>query len=487
MIIKCTCYDKCSENPEFRTSNKKSDDHIIKWMRWQENTSRSPQQKYLKSFSNPRSGMSTRNMTYLLQILIAVIIVVVCLVYLPHQSLKKHTHPQVIVKYTTDSPSASLSCSSDEATLYYIQHEEAKCLDGTNPAYYFRPGELNSHWHIHFEGGGWCYDIEACYNRSTDNFRLGSSASYANCMSHDLKDYLSHDQQDNPLMYNWNHVLVKYCDGASYAGNTIQIYNNKPLYFKGMHNRDETIRHLLDVHGMSSATEIVISGCSAGGLGIYLGIDQMADIVHTKAPQAKLRAMSDSGFFPDYTSDEHWQSENEYPEALINNVMDYSQSMKNVFHFTNMSAGAHPACIQHNTEHPELCVFAEYLTPHINTPLFALQPRHDHWQIWHIVGKPFDYALINEFGVNITRRLNETLLSNPHHGAYFDSCIHHCTKCSRTADHMWHGVIKSTVEGYSEADAFQWWYNTKTVPGGRGMLFIQEGTYPCKECCNCVI
>ena len=35
-------------------------------------------------------------------------------------------------------------------------------------------------------------------------------------------------------------------------------------------DRDETIRSLL-ASGMANASEIVISGCSAGGLAIFLG------------------------------------------------------------------------------------------------------------------------------------------------------------------------------------------------------------------------
>lgn len=37
------------------------------------------------------------------------------------------------------------------------------------------------------------------------------------------------------------------------------------LYFKGKQNRDATIQQLLQSEGMNNATDIVISGCSAGG------------------------------------------------------------------------------------------------------------------------------------------------------------------------------------------------------------------------------
>lgn len=77
---------------------------------------------------------------------------------------------------------------------------------------------------------------------------------------------------------------------------------------------------------MTSATEIVISGCSAGGiatlfkyegynkpvysgLGVYLGIDPMRDQILESNAAIKVRAMSDSGYFLSYSSDENWITE----------------------------------------------------------------------------------------------------------------------------------------------------------------------------------
>lgn len=110
-------------------------------------------------------------------------------------------------------------------TLHYVNHESAKCLDGSKPAYYYRPGfgEGKDKWIVFFEGGGWCYDVEQCYLRSKTV--LGSSKDYAPTLDDEvLKFYLSSSEQTNPLMHNWNTVLVKYCDGSSYAGDTVQSY-----------------------------------------------------------------------------------------------------------------------------------------------------------------------------------------------------------------------------------------------------------------------
>ncbi len=68
---------------------------------------------------------------------------------------------------------------------------------------------------MHMEGGGWCYNEDACLERSKTD--LGSSKNWPS-MTY-LSGFLSDDPQLNPLFYNWNMIFLKYCDGASFTGN----------------------------------------------------------------------------------------------------------------------------------------------------------------------------------------------------------------------------------------------------------------------------
>jgi hypothetical protein len=113
------------------------------------------------------------------------------------------------------------------ATLVQFLSEEsgAKCLDGSPPAYYIRHGSgTGKHkWIVMFEGGGWCYDLEQCYLRSKTT--LGSSKMYPDVLSEDdMRFYISHNPEINPHMHNWNTVLVRYCDGSSFAGNAEHLH-----------------------------------------------------------------------------------------------------------------------------------------------------------------------------------------------------------------------------------------------------------------------
>jgi hypothetical protein len=40
----------------------------------------------------------------------------------------------------------------------------------------------------------------------------------------DMRFYISHNPDINPHMHNWNTVLVRYCDGSSFAGNAEHLH-----------------------------------------------------------------------------------------------------------------------------------------------------------------------------------------------------------------------------------------------------------------------
>ena len=64
---------------------------------------------------------------------------------------------------------------------------------------------------------------QACHLRGKT--KLGSSRKYETCIGpEDMQFYISGISTENPMMYNWNTVRVKYCDGSSYAGNSVQQF-----------------------------------------------------------------------------------------------------------------------------------------------------------------------------------------------------------------------------------------------------------------------
>jgi len=85
-------------------------------------------------------------------------------------------------------------------------------------------GDGTRKWHVHFEGGGWCYTLDSCLKRSKT--ALGSSKQYLSCLNLNKRGfYFSTNPKQNPILYNFNTVYVRYCDGGSYAGNAERQHN----------------------------------------------------------------------------------------------------------------------------------------------------------------------------------------------------------------------------------------------------------------------
>ena len=149
--------------------------------------------------------------------------------------------------------------------------DHAACLDGSAPLYYHRPGtgDGKNKWYIHHEGGGWCYNLEDCAGRAK-----GALGSTTPAVSKDTKTsnlgggYFSTDPKVSPQMYNWNHVFLRYCDGGSFSGSnaTSTEVKGQTLWFRGKHVLKAMATDLLTNRDLKSSTDVVISGCSAGGL-----------------------------------------------------------------------------------------------------------------------------------------------------------------------------------------------------------------------------
>ena len=246
----------------------------------------------------------------------------------------------------------------------------ALCLDGTPGAFYFRAGTGSgkAKWYIHHQGGGWCESLDDCLSRSKGG--LGSSASYA-ATSNQQGGYFSQDPSVNPMMYNWNMVFMPYCDGGSFSGNnaTATEYNGATLHFRGKTIREENLKTLMDTKyggGLGAATDVVISGCSAGGLATYLHADSWCDAL----PHAKCVALPDSGFFLDYQNPKVAPTPGGDYRALNTVPGDYHRGLQWVYEIQNATAGINEDCVaahQSGEGDAWTCMFAEHTSAFTHT------------------------------------------------------------------------------------------------------------------------
>jgi hypothetical protein len=182
------------------------------------------------------------------------------------------------------------------------KNDDAVCLDGSPGFYYHRPGTGSgaNKWYVHQEGGGWCSSLDACLSRS--KMALGSSVNYSKTISYNF-GYFSNDPAVNPLMYNWNIIYFKYCDGGSFSGSNSSstTYQGATLHWRGKHILNGGITDMFLNRGLDKASDVVVSGCSAGGLATFLHCDHWADRIRSEGQgSTKVVCMPDSGLFIDY-------------------------------------------------------------------------------------------------------------------------------------------------------------------------------------------
>jgi len=185
---------------------------------------------------------------------------------------------------------------------------------------------------------------------------------------------MSSDCTKNPDFCNFNRVHMVYCDGNSFSGNRDEPLvvtgldgKKKPLYFRGKRIIDATLQTLLTL-GLDKADNVLLNGCSAGGLATFLHTDYVNKwLVDAKVPFKKFRSAPISGFFLLHDS--------------VDNQPVYAEEMKYIFNMANSTHGLNDACIADQApEDKWKCNFAEYAYAYTNAPIFPFNSALDCWQ-----------------------------------------------------------------------------------------------------------
>ncbi|KAI3752426.1 hypothetical protein L2E82_24458 [Cichorium intybus] len=244
--------------------------------------------------------------------------------------------------------------------LTLIQGAAAKgavCLDGTLPGYHFHRGfesGANS-WLIQLEGGGWCNTVRSCVYRKTT--RRGSSNHFEKQLA--FTGILSNKAEENPDFFNWNRVKVRYCDGASFAGDGEDKAND--LQFRGQKIWLAAMEDLMS-KGMNKAENALLSGCSAGGLASILHCDEFHSLF---SGSTKVKCLADAGMFMDAVD--------------VSGGHTLRNMYEGVVTLQNVAKNLSPSCL--NKLNPTSCFFPQNIVPNIQTPMFILNAAYDSWQV----------------------------------------------------------------------------------------------------------
>jgi hypothetical protein len=241
-----------------------------------------------------------------------------------------------------------------------------RCLDGSMAGYYYKQGSVAGRFVISMQGGGGCADEQSCLSRAKTD--LGSSKNWKKQQKG--YQFLSTDCSANPGFCNATRVLVKYCTGDLHQGNhTAPTAASWGLIFDGHANFAAIIDDLKSAHGLGAATEVLLTGDSAGGVGTFANADYLAD----RLPQATVKAAPSAGWFN--------------PAALPSDLPDiYPPS-----DWAHFAAGTHGNPTSENSTLPALVVDKLWGARGLLPASCVADQKPDQWWACHSIHKWYKY------------------------------------------------------------------------------------------------
>ncbi|KAJ8511729.1 hypothetical protein OPV22_002163 [Ensete ventricosum] len=350
----------------------------------------------------------------------------------------------------------------------------AVCLDGSPPAYHLHGG-LGSgarNWLLQFEGGGWCNDVASCAARSKT--RRGSTR-YMNKLEV-FSGILSNDSTTNPDFYDWNRVKLRYCDGASFGGDSEFLNSTTTLYFRGKRIWKAIVLDLLP-KGLIQADKVLLSGCSAGGLATFLHCDDLTRFV---PETATVKCISDAGFFLDVRD----VSGKYTIRSFFGSLVSLQGVQKNL----------NPNCTSSYGVDAYQCFFPQHALSYIRTPYFILNSAYDVYQFHHIfvppsadprggwnrcklnpmACSPIQIAILQGFRNEMLKAL-QSFEGSRNGGMFINSCFTHCQSEPQEA---WFGSNSPRLHNKTIAEAVGDWYFE------RGVAKEVDCPYPCDSTCD---
>ncbi|OMO97823.1 Pectinacetylesterase [Corchorus olitorius] len=279
--------------------------------------------------------------------------------------------------------------------------------------------------------------------------------------------------------YNWNRVKLRYCDGASFSGDSKFDNGTSLLYFRGQRIWEAIIHDLLP-KGLASAHKALLSGCSAGGLATFLHCDNFTKMLPSNA---SVKCLSDAGFFLDI----HDISLNYTKRSLYHNLIALQGIEKNL----------NQNCTRLISD-PKQCLFPQYALRYITTPFFILNSAYDVYQFHHSLVPPsadvhghwnrckLDPAACNASQIKVLQGMRQDMITalypfykNSRRGGMFiNSCFAHCQSESQDT---WFAVDSPRIQNKTIAEAVGDWYFSRRVSKEI------DCPYPCDTTCHNLI
>jgi len=237
-----------------------------------------------------------------------------------------------------------------------VQRRGAVCMDGSTPGFYYKAAaveDAKTKWIVNFLDGSWCATEDECDKRMDTRLSTKGSLPERNM---DVSAAM-----EDPFV-NFNQVLIWYCDGGVFAGNRTEpliTRSGKTVYLRGRRILELVIDTLKEERfGMSAATEVLLTGGSAGGWATFMH----ADYVRERLPASitKLRAAPMSAWWAHTPG---WGMSGDFLPSM--EVFRDLHGMHDI--------GPKRCREQEPKDQAWRCMFSDYSWAYSATPIFLLQ------------------------------------------------------------------------------------------------------------------
>ncbi|ESO88928.1 hypothetical protein LOTGIDRAFT_106761 [Lottia gigantea] len=268
------------------------------------------------------------------------------------------------------------SCGIAEVPRFrrkFLKHSSATCNDGSPSGYYIRKSHGSSKWIVFLEGGWYCFDQISCSERLRMMNDYMSSRSWPRHRKG--SGILSWNPEDNPYYFRANMVIIPYCSSDSWSGTRNSSSKSRDTVsefsFMGSLILEEVIKELLK-KGLRNAKKMLLVGSSAGGTGVLINLDRVADQVRKRAPKVEVRGVVDAGWFLDNEPFKPSPCRDAYTCSPTVGISKGVEVWK---------PRLPEECVQKYPTEIWRCYFGHRVYPSIKTPVYIIQNLYDAAQI----------------------------------------------------------------------------------------------------------
>ncbi|XP_027480284.1 palmitoleoyl-protein carboxylesterase NOTUM [Zalophus californianus] len=304
---------------------------------------------------------------------------------------------------------------NEDLRLHLLLNTSVTCNDGSPAGYYLKESKGSRRWLLFLEGGWYCFNRENCDSRYDTMRRLMSSRDWPRTRTG--TGILSSQPEENPHWWNANMVFIPYCSSDVWSGASSKSEKNE-YAFMGALIIQEVVRELLG-KGLSGAKVLLLAGSSAGGTGVLLNVDRVAEQLEELGyPAIQVRGLADSGWFLD-------NKQYRRTDCVDTVTCAPTEAIRRGIRYWN---GVVPERCRHQFKDGEEwnCFFGYKVYPTLRCPVFVVQWLFDEAQLTvdnvHLTGQPVQegqWLYIQNLG----RELRDTLKDVP--ASFAPACLSH--------------------------------------------------------------